>query len=133
RFVSEFVGSINVLHGLITAVSGTRLTVHHGDHEIHGNAVPEHTLTTGDAVMATVRPEKLTIVAERTNPTHNHWQGRVAAAAYYGDHREYDVEVSDQLLKVITAATQLVDTGTRVLVACDPAEVVVIADNSVGG
>jgi hypothetical protein len=55
------------------------------------------------------------------------WEGRVAAAAYYGDHREYAVEVDDHLLRVTTAAGLVVDRGASVFVACKPSEVVVMA------
>jgi iron(III) transport system ATP-binding protein len=133
RFVSEFVGSINVLHGMVSSVTGSRVTVRRGDQEIHGHAGSELALTDGDAVIATIRPEKLTLVVEQTNPALNHWQGRVAAVAYYGDHREYEVEVNDQRLKITTSATQFVDTGARIWVACDPSEVVVIAESPVEG
>ena len=56
----------------------------------------------------------------------NVWEGRVASAAYYGDHREYEVEVDTQLLKVSTPVAIVAERGERVRVACDPAEVVVM-------
>ena len=50
--------------------------------------------------------------------------------AYYGDHREYEVDISDQRIKVDhfggDVGRQRRDTS---FVACDPAEVVVIADS----
>jgi iron(III) transport system ATP-binding protein len=129
RFVSEFVGSINVLHGQVTSVLGARVSLRLGDHEIVGHAATEAAFAHGDAVMATVRPEKLTLLTEAGNGDANYWAGRVASAAYYGDHREYEVEVSDQLLKVTTPANLEVARGARVVVACDPAEVVIIGES----
>jgi iron(III) transport system ATP-binding protein len=131
RFVSEFVGSINVLHGQVTAVAGSQLTVRYGgfgEHDIRGLAGSDAIFGDGDAVMATIRPEKLSLVPEQVNGTLNYWPARVASMAYYGDHREYEVEIGDQRIKVVTPAGLDVDKDARVFVTCDPAEVVVIAD-----
>jgi iron(III) transport system ATP-binding protein len=131
RFVSEFVGSINVLHGRVTAVAGAQLTVSYGgfgEHDIHGHAGPDALFASGDAVMATIRPEKLSLVPEQVNGTLNHWPARVITMAYYGDHREYEVEIGDQLIKVVTSAALDVDKGAQVFVVCDPNEVVVISE-----
>jgi ABC-type Fe3+/spermidine/putrescine transport system ATPase subunit len=131
RFVSEFVGSINVLHGQVTAVAGSQLTVRYGgygEHDIRGHAGSDAVFNEGDSVMATIRPEKLSLVPEQVNGTLNHWPARVTSMAYYGDHREYEVEIGDQRIKVVTPAGLDVDKDARVFVTCDPAEVVVIAD-----
>jgi iron(III) transport system ATP-binding protein len=131
RFVSEFVGSINVLHGQVTAVAGSQLTVRYGgfgEHDIRGLVGSDALFGAGDAVMATIRPEKLSLVPEQVNGTLNYWPARVASMAYYGDHREYEVEIGDQRIKVVTPADLDVDKDAHVFVACDPADVVVIAD-----
>jgi iron(III) transport system ATP-binding protein len=131
RFVSEFVGSINVLHGQVTAVAGSQLTVRYGgfgEHDIRGLAGSDAIFGDGDAVMATIRPEKLSLVPEQVNGTLNYWPARVASMAYYGDHREYEVEIGDQHIKVVTPADLDVKKDAHVFVACDPADVVVIAD-----
>jgi iron(III) transport system ATP-binding protein len=128
RFVSEFVGSINMLHGVVTAVSGDALILSHGGLEIRGQAAPETVLAGGDRVAASIRPEKLSLARERGNGEANYWEGRVASVAYFGDHREYEVDVDDRRLKVTTPASLTIDKGARVFVTCDPAEVVVIAD-----
>jgi iron(III) transport system ATP-binding protein len=131
RFVSEFVGSINMLHGRVTAVAGSQLTVRYGgfgEHDIRGLAGSDAIFGDGDAVMATIRPEKLSLVPEQVNGTLNYWPARVASMAYYGDHREYEVEIGDQRIKVVTPADLNVDKDAHVFVACDPADVVVIAD-----
>jgi iron(III) transport system ATP-binding protein len=129
RFVSEFVGSINVLHGLVADSLGGRVTMRSGDREVFGHAVGETRFDHGDEVMATVRPEKLLLLAEPTNGGANSWEGRVVTAAYFGDHREYEIDLADaQRLKVTTPANLAVDKGTRVFVTCDPAEVVILGE-----
>jgi iron(III) transport system ATP-binding protein len=132
RFVSEFVGSINVLHGVITAVSDARLTLLHAGVEIQCVVPAEGVFANGDQVMISVRPEKLSLVRARSvdNGQANYWEGRVASAQYYGDHREYEIDIRDERLKVMTPSEITVDEGERIIVACDPAEMVVVEDTS---
>ncbi len=133
QFVSEFVGSINVFHAEVAEVaasaSGERdlVTVRRGAQWIRCHASPEANLRLGQRVLISIRPEKLSLAPSRTVGTQlNVWEGRVATAAYYGDHREYDIQVDDQLLKVMTPAATVVDRGDEVFVVCPPQEVVVM-------
>jgi iron(III) transport system ATP-binding protein len=130
RFVSEFVGSINLLHGVVTQVSGPRLTLRYGDVDIECVASADVVVADGDRVVASIRPEKLTLMRERpsVDGDSNYWDGRVVSVAYYGDHREYEVDVSDQLLKLNAPVNVALDKGERVVVACDPHEVVVMPE-----
>jgi iron(III) transport system ATP-binding protein len=130
RFVSEFVGSINVLHGVVTEVTDARLTLLHGGVEIQCVTPSDGVFAGGDRVMISVRPEKLSLVRARGNGEANYWEGRVASAAYYGDHREYEVEISDERLKVMTPTAVSIAEGERIFVACDPAEMVVVVDTT---
>jgi iron(III) transport system ATP-binding protein len=130
RFVSEFVGSINVLHGIVTGVTGARLTLQHAGVEIQCHVPSEGVFAGGDHVLISVRPEKLNLVRARGNGESNYWEGRVASAAYYGDHREYEIEIRDERLKVMTPTTITIAEGETILVACDPAEMVVVIDTT---
>jgi iron(III) transport system ATP-binding protein len=125
RFVSEFVGSINVLQGEVAEVSAEHLVLRRGQREIrcHGGGG----LRPGQHVLVSIRPEKLALQRQRANGGVNVWEGRVASSAYYGDHREYEVELEgDEPIKVTTPAGVAVEPGSHVFVACDPAEVVVM-------
>jgi iron(III) transport system ATP-binding protein len=135
RFVSEFVGSINVLQAEVVdlaAVEGESVVVslRQGTQLIRCLASSDARLEAGQQVLVSIRPEKLSL--HRTGLVDgglNIWDGRIAAAAYYGDHREYDVEVlkNDQVLKVTTPVAVNIDCGEPVSVACEPTEVVVMA------
>jgi ABC-type Fe3+/spermidine/putrescine transport system ATPase subunit len=134
QFVSEFVGSINVLEAEVADIAteadadSVLVTLRRGAQEIHCHAASDARLDTGQQVLVSIRPEKLSLQRGGTaNGAVNVWHGRVAAAAYYGDHREYDVEVHDQLLKVTTPVAMVVQRGEHVVVSCDPTEVVVMA------
>jgi len=131
RFVSEFVGSINVFPALVESIAGRQVTLNQAGREIR--CVTDRALATGDEVLVSVRPEKLAFLVSvngATHPDSNVWEGRVATVAYYGDHREYEVEVDDQRLKVTTPVNIAVERGERVFLACDPAEMVLMTEGS---
>jgi iron(III) transport system ATP-binding protein len=127
RFVSEFVGSINVLPALVTGVSGAHVTLRHGARDLVCMASGGRTFTDGQQVWISIRPEKLTFVNQR-NGGKNVWEGQVASMAYYGDHREYEVQVDDERIKVTTPVNVAVDRGEHVLLACEPSEILVMAE-----
>ena len=82
----------------------------------------------GQQVLVSIRPEKLSLHREWASESSlNAWPGRVAACAYYGDHREYDVDVHDHLLKLTTPAAVVAERGDEVTITCDPREVVLMA------
>ena len=116
--MSEFVGSINVFTALVESVAGEQVTLNQGGREIR--CVSERPLAHGDQVLISIRPEKLAFVQSANGGAHNTWEGQVAAVAYYGDHREYDIEVDDQRVKVTTPVNVAVERGERVFLACDP-------------
>jgi ABC-type Fe3+/spermidine/putrescine transport system ATPase subunit len=128
RFVNEFVGSINVLPGVVTAIEGTRVSMVSGGYDIEGHLAADLRLAPGDRVSATIRPERLVILPEQSTPATNRWPAQVAAAAYYGDHREYELDIGERLVKVNAPPNVDFGKGERVVVSCDPTEVVVSAD-----
>jgi len=128
RFVNDFVGSMNALKGVVADVDGPHVTLNCGEYEVLGHVASDSQLARGDMATATMRPEKLSILVDRDGAA-NQWTARVAAAVYYGDHREYQVELGDQFVSLTTPATVDVPRGARVIVTCDPSEVVVIADS----
>ena len=130
RFVSEFVGSINVLAAEVVALDpiSTMIMLRRGAQQIRCSAPLDGRLDPGQQVLVSIRPEKLSLHREwAAESSLNAWPGRVAACAYYGDHREYDVDVHDHLLKLTTPAAVVAERGDEVIVTCDPREVVVMA------
>src|SRR5919197_726677 len=78
RFVSEFVGSINVLQGEVAQVSADQLVLRRGRREIRCQAQPEVRVERGQQVLVSIRPEKLffaTFERQALNGGQNLWEG----------------------------------------------------------
>ena len=128
RFVNEFVGVINVLQGVVAGVDGPRVRLVCGDQEVHGYVAGEVQLIPGERAVATIRPEKLSMLIGHANGSINQWPARVVGASYYGDHREYELDIGNQPMRISTPSAINVEKGARVGLTCDPSEVIVIAD-----
>ena len=105
RFVNDFVGSMNALQGVVADVDESRVVVRCGESVICGHAAIDLHLERGDAATVTMRPEKLSLLAEPDPASINQWSARVVGAVYYGDHREYKVEIDQQPVTLTTPAS----------------------------
>jgi iron(III) transport system ATP-binding protein len=133
QFVSEFVGSINVFPAEVTDTSPGGgepglVTVRSGSRWIRAHADGSAQLVPGQPVMVSIRPEKLALQPDRFLDNQlNVWEGRVASTAYYGDHREYTVEVDGLPLRVTTPPGIVVERGVNVFLVSNPSEIVVMS------
>jgi putrescine transport system ATP-binding protein len=105
RFVADFIGNVNLMDGT--------LDVDDADHCVVGCADCTHyvghgiTGTEGMDVTVALRPEKITLTAERPPGQHNQVQGVVKEMAYFGSFTVFHVRLaSGALLKVSMANTQ---------------------------
>jgi len=130
RFVASFIGRTNFL-------TGTRRD---GQVEFAGFTMPEAWLggssltgSTISNVVVSVRPHSVRLHAakpEAMAPSTAILAGEIVERGYFGDHWDYGVRLSDQLL--ITAASephQVHEVGQRVWVALDAAQMSVIPES----
>jgi iron(III) transport system ATP-binding protein len=129
RFVNEFIGSINVLPGIVRTIYDSRVTLVSDKYEIQGYLANDLGLAPGETVNATIRPERLTVLRQAVTASVNHWPARVVRTIYYGDHREYELQLGDHTLKATTPPGVTFDRGAEVMVSCEPTDVVVTADS----
>ena len=107
RFVADFIGNVNLMDGT--------LDVDDADHCVVGCADCTHyvghgiTGTEGMDVTVALRPEKVTLTAERPPGHHNQVQGVVKEMAYFGSFTVFHVQMaSGALLKVSMSNTRCV-------------------------
>ena len=105
RFVADFIGNVNLMDGTLDVddadhcVIGCTDCKHYGGHGITG--------TEGMAVTVALRPEKITLTAEKPEGEHNQVQGVVKEMAYFGSFTVFHLKLaSGALLKVSMANTQ---------------------------
>jgi len=94
-FVATFIGETNLLHGTLTESRGGkgRVDLPTGRKIL---AVADETVRTGEAAIASVRPECLSLSLEpSSNPTTNCWDGRIREVTYLGDATRYHVVVDE--------------------------------------
>jgi spermidine/putrescine ABC transporter ATP-binding subunit len=94
KFVAGFLGSANLLRGVVVAAEAGKTTL-----EILGHrwgVASETPVVTGQSVDAVVRPEALTLAKEGGGLS-----GVVEHRTYFGDKAEYLVRVGDEVIQAI--------------------------------
>ncbi len=133
RFVSEFVGSINLLAAEVSSAErrgdAVALRFAAGRLPIECHWPDGSSPAKGQQVLVSVRPEHLALGPERPAWHENVWECVVRHAVYYGDHREYEVAVGDRAFRVNAPASVVIPQGARAFLACRAADVVVVRDS----
>lgn len=124
RFVAEFVGSANVIPGIVRGIEGSLLVVslESGEivHAIGGAQINEH-------VDLCVRSETLELVPRGSEPSKvGFLAGVVQTKTYLGDRIEYRVAVGSQSLLIDASPQVLLDNGQLVWACLDPHRVSII-------
>jgi spermidine/putrescine transport system ATP-binding protein len=114
RFVAAFIGDTNLLEGAVTATSGGEVAVQAQGLELSARA--ETPLAAGDLVAVSIRPERITLSAERDETAGHAYLASVVDIIYTGSRRRYVVRLENGLeLKVdshsVTAADWAVGNG----------------------
>jgi putrescine transport system ATP-binding protein len=114
RFVADFIGSVNLFEGTVRIDQPDHVVVdcadcqHYVGHGITG--------TQGMAVSVAVRPEKMTVHADKPNHAkgdYNCVQGVLTAQSYFGNHSLYHLQLASGLrIKVNVANTERHDNDT---------------------
>ena len=92
RYVADFIGTANEIHGTLTSRSDGRVSVSTALGEVA--AVADDDLSVGDDVIVVFRPERCTFSTERSEGV-NSWKGDVQASIFLGSHTEHVVRVGD--------------------------------------
>jgi iron(III) transport system ATP-binding protein len=121
KFVVDFIGKVNYLPCTLAEASEDRCVVRVTD---AGGAqiscVLKKWMKNGDSVVATIRPQDITIRREAAGSGSNILPCRVKTAAYYGDRMEYQVTIGEQTLGVSSSLSQRLAPGDTAFLELDP-------------
>jgi spermidine/putrescine transport system ATP-binding protein len=90
-FVAGFIGRNNFWRGTSTG-GGVRAN----DGTVFVSSSPEERVASGDAALAAVRPESISLAGSRPDGDSNHVGGTVASVSHYGDTLQYVVRTSER-------------------------------------
>jgi ABC-type Fe3+/spermidine/putrescine transport system ATPase subunit len=126
-FVARFLGAANVLAGMIEARDGegnAQITLDGMGHRLRlATEQPP-----GKLIDVVLRPENMTIAAQRPADELNTIPGRIAATAFQGSNVEYEIDIgSGTTLRVLARAQADLTRGTPVWIAIDARRVAVFA------
>ncbi|OGC00417.1 MAG: hypothetical protein A3G35_05095 [candidate division NC10 bacterium RIFCSPLOWO2_12_FULL_66_18] len=132
RFVAEFVGASNLLGGAVRQATGDTLTVT-TDLGVEVRAArPSAAAPEGGRILLTVRPEAMDLLPPGEPADHrNRLEGRVVASAFQGAAIQYEVEVSETLLRASVTnpkGKRLFQRGDLVAVVFAPEDVGIVPE-----
>jgi iron(III) transport system ATP-binding protein len=92
RYVANFIGTANELHGSVVASDGDLVVVDTALGDVRTSA--GEGVTVGDDVVVVFRPERCQFSSE-SRPELNSWEGEVQASIFLGSHTEHVVKVAE--------------------------------------
>ncbi|HKK84237.1 MAG TPA: ABC transporter ATP-binding protein [Roseovarius sp.] len=105
-YVADFIGDVTIIEGTAThSGNGYDIVFAEGQPSLHAES--EITLTDGSRAALAIRPEKVSISAEKPENTRNALQGKILDIAYLGNLSTYHVELpTGQIVKAQAANTR---------------------------
>lgn len=94
RYVANFIGTANELHGKLSSRNGSDVTVTTALGEVRGVAGGD--VAVGDDVIVAFRPERITLTAEQRTEA-NSWPADVTTSIFLGSHTEHVVRVGNDI------------------------------------
>lgn len=106
-YVADFIGDVNIIEGRATAAGDDSYSIDWAEGQPSLAATSSADFTNGQSCHLAIRPEKVTISAERPADAVNAVQGKVHDIAYLGNLSTYYVElVNGTIIKAQTANTR---------------------------
>jgi putrescine transport system ATP-binding protein len=106
-YVADFIGEVNIIKGKVRPSGEALFDLIWSEGQPPFSAASDRGFADGDACALAIRPEKITISAERPADAVNAVQGRVLDIAYLGNLSTYHVELpGGQVIKAQSANTR---------------------------
>ncbi|MBO9450552.1 ABC transporter ATP-binding protein [Tropicibacter sp. R16_0] len=106
-YVADFIGDVNIIQGRASAAGDDTYSIDWAEGQGQLTATSGTSFDNGQTCHLAIRPEKVTITAERPEGADNMVQGRVHDIAYLGNLSTYHVELPNgTIIKAQTANTR---------------------------
>ncbi|MEX0319846.1 MAG: ABC transporter ATP-binding protein [Ruegeria sp.] len=106
-YVADFIGDVNIIRGRARQNGGDGYHIDWAEGQEALTAASDNSFDTGQSCHLAIRPEKVTITAERPSDAANAVQGKVHDIAYLGNLSTYHVELPNGIIiKAQTANTR---------------------------
>ena len=106
-YVADFIGDVNIIEGRATATGDEAFQIDWAEGQAPLTATSSAGVSSGQSCHLAIRPEKVTISAERPADAINAIQGKVHDIAYLGNLSTYYVELANgTIIKAQTANTR---------------------------
>ena len=114
RFVADFIGTSNSIEGTIEERQGQVYVVRTSDGELR---IPsDRDFAPGEAVIASARPEHITISTNLNGTGPNVWRGRVEARAFLGESVDHVISIGGREIRARCNSTVSIPAQTEVTV-----------------
>ncbi len=107
RFTAEFIGSVNILDGVVKFDEPNYVTIHCNDTETDVYIGHGITCFEGQPVTVALRPEKVAISSYAPDQKYNYVTGVVKEIGYFGSHSVYHVELPSGKEMLVTALNDI--------------------------
>jgi putrescine transport system ATP-binding protein len=103
-YVADFIGDINLIEGMVSPTDKSQCKLNWGENVPPIIATSEVPISLGEKRAFAIRPEKITINAEKPNDAANAIEGQVLDIAYLGNVSTYHVKIANgQIIKAQTS------------------------------
>ncbi len=131
EFVADFIGKINFLKGTvkIQEKDGSRISIR--DEEFPGEIYTRQTdFSSGQNILASVRPENIHIYTQKPEKEINTWKGRLERKNFLGGLFDMVVKVGGKELRCRTPFVLEAQSGSTVYIYIKPEDVLLIPVHS---
>jgi putrescine transport system ATP-binding protein len=97
-YVADFIGDVNIIEGVATALGDDKYKIEWAEGQQPIIATSSTSFSDGQKCYLAIRPEKITISAEKPEDSNNAVQGKVLDIAYLGNLSTYHVELKSGLV-----------------------------------
>ena len=112
-YVADFIGEVNIISGQARAIGDDRYAVDWAEGQPPFTAVSSKPFSDGQTCYLALRPEKVSISADRPEDAENAVQGKILDIAYLGNLSTYHVEIPGGLvIKAQAANTRRISRRT---------------------